>query len=87
MTSDQNPTVKLEPVVKQRLDNIQMRLKQQTMGRIEFSEIIRRLILSVWHDKTRNEMRRIVLPEDLVFIEDTNVMGIGLFDKDGIIEG
>ncbi|DBA34773.1 TPA_asm: hypothetical protein vir520_00048 [Caudoviricetes sp. vir520] len=82
---NQNPVIKLEPVVKQRLDNIKVRLKAKTKGDISFSELIRKLILSVWNDKTRKEMQVIIAPEDLVFLEDTHVYGIGLFNEEGFM--
>lgn len=82
---NQNPVIKLEPVVKQRLDNVKIRLKAKTKGDISFSELVRKLILSIYNDKTRKEMQAIIAIEDLVFIEDTHVYGIGLFDKEGFM--
>ena len=79
-----NPTIKLEPIIKQRLDNIKERVKAK-QGDITYSELVRRLLLAVYNDDKRKKLQQMIAIEDLIFIEDTHIYGIGLFDKDGVI--
>lgn len=69
----QNPTIKIRRPVKNVLELMQQRSDED----LTFNELIRRLLLSLVQDDTRNKMRRLMVEGDLTFLTKTRIIQMG----------